>query len=91
MEGAESHAYSRGRGQELILQNISYEDEGLWRCTASNTIKGDERLVHSEVLRLGVSGRPLVLTEAAKEVQHASLQEDKDIEVIVGDKATCTV
>ena len=81
LQGKETLAYSRGRGKELVLHNVSYSDEGLWRCTASNTIKGEERRLHSEVLRLGVAGRPMVMAEETMEVQAASLQEDKDIQV----------
>jgi hypothetical protein len=76
-----SPAYSRGEGRELLLVNITYEEEGLWRCTAHNIIKGEERRVHSQVLRLGVTGRPLVMAAETKDVQQASLLEDKSIEV----------
>jgi len=57
--GEENTVYHRGTGRVINLRNVTYEQEGLWRCSAFNIIKGRERKVHSEVLRIGVSGKPL--------------------------------
>lgn len=81
LQDKDSPAHSRGRGKELVLLNLTYEEEGLWRCTASSTIKGQLRQVHSQVLRLGITGQPLVMAREGRELQQASLQEDKDIQV----------
>jgi hypothetical protein len=37
--------------------------------------------VHSDVLRIGVTGPPLLLTEANAEPQYAGLQENKELQV----------
>jgi hypothetical protein len=37
--------------------------------------------VHSDVLRIGVTGPPLLLTEANGDLQYAGLQENKELQV----------
>jgi hypothetical protein len=39
--------------------------------------------VHSDVLRIGVTGPPLLLTEANGDLQYAGLQENKELQVSV--------
>jgi hypothetical protein len=39
--------------------------------------------VHSDVLRIGVTGPPLLLTEANRDLQYAGLQENKELQVSV--------
>ncbi len=39
------------------------------------------RRVHSDVLRIGVTGPPLLLTEANGDLQYAGLQENKELQV----------
>jgi hypothetical protein len=48
---------------------------------ALSTIKGEVRRVHSDVLRIGVTGPPLLLTEANRDLQYAGLQENKELQV----------
>ncbi len=37
--------------------------------------------MHSDVLRIGVTGPPLLLTEANRDLQYAGLQENKELQV----------
>jgi len=52
--------YSRGFGKSLILKNVSYEHEGMWACTATTVIKGRERKITSEPIKVEVVGKPQV-------------------------------
>ena len=64
----------------MIFSNVTYEHEGLWRCSARNRIKGQERRNHSETVRIEVSGRPLA---------RALVQgETRGLAVAVGEEAT---
>ena len=60
---------------------MTYESEGMWRCTARNTIKGNERVTHSEPLRLEVSGRPLPLVASNQPELHVALGKDAELAV----------
>ena len=81
--GEETIASKLGTGPKIVLENITYEHEGLWRCTALNTIKGEERRAHSQVLRVGVSGAPLVQTRPLCEPKSLfQLKESADLEVV---------
>ena len=51
--------FSRGRGATLTITNVTYQQQGLWRCSATNSIGGEERVAASPVVRLGVTGKPL--------------------------------
>ena len=42
-----------------LFSNVTYEHEGLWRCSGRNLIKGQERRNHSDTIKIEVSGRPL--------------------------------
>ena len=37
---AAPRAYSRSNERAVEFGNVTYENEGLWACTATNTIKG---------------------------------------------------
>ena len=43
---------SRGRGKTMLLQNVTYENEGKWICVATNSIKGTT--THNELNRAGI-------------------------------------
>ena len=63
----------------MLFSNVTYDHEGLWRCSARNTIKGQERRNHSETVRIEVSGRPLA---------RALVQgETRGVAVAVGEEA----
>ena len=51
----------RGYEQELIIENVKYEDQGEFVCKATNEINEDERSVQSEPIVIKVSGPPQVL------------------------------
>ena len=83
--GEETSAFKLGTGREIVIDNVTYEHEGLWRCSASNTIKGEVRTQHSPVLRVGVSGKPLIQTGRTLEPRslfEGRLKEKTDLEVV---------
>lgn len=49
-----------GRGQRLILTNVTYEQQGQYICIASNSINGKVREVKSTPVSLEVVGAPRV-------------------------------
>lgn len=49
-----------GKGQRLILTNVTYEQQGQYICLASNTINGKVREVKSSPVSLEVVGAPRV-------------------------------
>ena len=54
----------------------------MWRCTARNIIKGNERVTHSEPIRLEVSGRPLPLVASDRQrVIQAGLGKEAELAV----------
>ena len=57
-------------------RNVSYDNEGMWRCSARNTIKGHERVTHSQPIRVEVSGRPLPLVQNERLEVSAGLGQD---------------
>ena len=64
-----------------FCRNVTYENEGMWRCSARNKIKGNERVTHSEPLRLEVSGRPLPLVASNQPLIHAALGKEAELAV----------
>lgn len=42
--GQDGKVYSRGTGKKFQLRNVTYENEGMWVCTAKNAIKGPLRV-----------------------------------------------
>ena len=79
-DGDTSMVLVRMRDPILYIRNVSYEHEGLWRCSAKNIIKGQERRNHSDTIKLEVSGRPLpsALTR----------EEGRGVTVSVGEEAS---
>ena len=54
----------------------------MWRCTARNIIKGQERVTHSQPLRLEVSGRPLpLISPSVKSEASVALGDDAVLSV----------
>jgi len=56
----------RGYEQELIIENVKYEDQGEFVCKATNEINEDERSVQSEPIVIKVSLYLLELTQLCK-------------------------
>ena len=52
-----------------MFSNVTYEHEGLWRCSGRNIIKGQERRNHSDTIKIEVSGRPLARVLAQGETR----------------------
>ncbi|XP_034935070.1 kin of IRRE-like protein 2 [Chelonus insularis] len=50
-----------GKGQRLILTNVTYEQQGQYICIASNTINGKTRQVKSTPVTLEVVGAPKII------------------------------
>ena len=67
----------------LHIRNVTYDNEGMWRCTARNIIKGQERVTHSQPIRIEVSGRPLPLVQDGRQPHtvHVSLGQEAELEV----------
>ena len=85
VDNDEMLAFNLGTGPQIVIENATYEHEGLWRCVAWNTIKGEMRRVNSQVLRVGVSGKPLVRTDRLVEPRslfEATLKESADLKVV---------
>ena len=51
----------RGYDKTLVLPSINYDYQGEFVCKAINTIRGEERSVQSEPIKVEVSGAPQVL------------------------------
>ena len=82
--GSETMAVKLGAGRQIVIENVTYEHEGLWRCLAHNTIKGDRRQEQSPVLRVGVSGKPLLysgLEPELRSLHQARLKENAEMKI----------
>ena len=51
---------TRSSSSELVLESVSYTDQGEYYCEAMNVIGGEKRVVLSAIVRLEVAGAPLV-------------------------------
>lgn len=49
-----------GKGQRLILTNVTYDQQGQYICLAANKINGNIREVQSDPVSLQVVGAPKV-------------------------------
>ena len=56
----------RGSEKTLVIENVTYYHQGEFVCKAMNTIRGEERSVQSEPIRVEVSGAPQVLRYSAQ-------------------------
>jgi len=56
----------RSYSTNLVIEDVSYKDQGEYMCMASNLIGGERRQVQSEVVRLEVAGVPQVVNEGGK-------------------------
>ena len=50
----------RGHNRRLIIHDLTYQDQGRYRCEASNTIAGERLIVKSSPINVEVMGRPTV-------------------------------
>lgn len=51
----------------------------MWRCSARNIIKDQERVTHSQPIRVEVSGRPLPLVQNERQVINVGLGQDAEL------------
>lgn len=56
-----SSSLERGRESRLVIDNVTYDYQGEYECSATNYINGKERTVTSEPISLQVVGAPQVL------------------------------
>ncbi|XP_043482082.1 kin of IRRE-like protein 2 isoform X2 [Leptopilina heterotoma] len=56
-----------GKGQRLILTNVTYDQQGQYICLAANKINGNVREVQSDPVSLQVVGAPKVMKPASTE------------------------
>lgn len=56
-----STSLERGRESRLVIDNVTYDYQGEYECSATNYINGKERTVTSEPISLQVVGAPQVL------------------------------
>ena len=56
---SELQRFDKADRVRLTITNVTYQQQGLWRCSATNSIGGEERVAASPVVRLGVTGKPL--------------------------------
>ncbi len=66
----------RGYTQHLLIENVTYGDQGEYVCKAVNVINNEQRSVQSDPIHVEVKGAP--------EVGSFGLPQDQIIEVIVG-------
>ena len=50
----------RGHNRRLVVHDLTYQDQGQYRCEASNTIAGERRTAQSTPIHVEVIGRPAV-------------------------------
>ena len=72
----------RGYEKTLIISNVSYDHQGQFVCKAFNKIRGEERSVQSEPIRVEVSGAPQVMKYNAPREVRVQNGEDATLEVI---------
>ena len=56
----------RGYDNHLVIDNVTYEHQGEFVCTAENEINDETRTYQSEPIKVEVTGAPQVLRYAAK-------------------------
>lgn len=56
----------RANTPTLEIMDVWYDDQGTYRCVATNTIGGQTREIQSDLIRLDVSGPPQISTEVSK-------------------------
>ncbi len=67
----------------MDFDNVTYENQGEWSCLARNSIKGKERRLRGEPVRVDVNGRPQVLNFRSASVQPFDSDSDARLEVVI--------
>ena len=58
----------RSHLQDLVIEDVGYEDQGEYTCMARNSVGGERREVQSDLVRLEVAGEPQVDREGGEVV-----------------------
>ena len=56
----------RANTPTLQIMDVWYADQGTYRCVASNTVGGQTREQQSDLIRLDVTGRPQISSQASQ-------------------------
>lgn len=72
----------RGYEKTLIIDDVTYDHQGEFVCKAINTIRGEERSVQSDPIRVEVSGAPQVMKYAAQHEVRVQNGEDAILDVL---------
>lgn len=72
----------RGQEKTLVIDNVTYDHQGEFVCKAINNIKGEERSVQSDPIRVEVSGAPQVMKYAAQHELRIQNGEDASLDVM---------
>ncbi|XP_068084855.1 kin of IRRE-like protein 2 [Anabrus simplex] len=75
--------YVRGTETRLHIANVTYDYQGEYVCTATNTIGGMERLVQSQAISLQVVGAPQVLRQSSGREVLVSRGQDALLRLVV--------
>ncbi len=60
----------RGYDKNLVISDANYDHQGEFVCKAINEIRGEERSVQSEAIRLDVSGAPRIAKKSTVRFPH---------------------
>ena len=72
----------RGYEKTLVIDNITYDHQGEFVCKAVNVIRGEERPVQSDPIRVEVSGAPQVMRYTNQHEVSVQKGEDASLEVL---------
>jgi hypothetical protein len=72
----------RGYEKQLVIENVTYDHQGEFVCKAINKIRGEERSIQSEPIRVEVSGAPQVMKYNAQHDVRVQKGEDASLEVL---------
>ena len=71
----------RGEGAQLVIDNVTYDQQGEYVCKAINEIRGEQRAIQSEPIILEVTGAPQISRFAAPQEIVVQDGEDAVLEV----------
>ena len=72
----------RGYEKTLEIDNVTYDHQGEFVCKAVNIIRGEERAVQSEPIKVEVSGAPQVMRYTNQQEVSVQKGEDASLEVM---------
>jgi len=72
----------RGYEKQLVIDNVTYDHQGEFVCKAVNVIRGEERAVQSDPIKVEVSGAPQVMRYTNQHEVSVQKGEDASLEVL---------